>query len=105
MEEFNMVKHIVFWKLQESAEGRSARQNAQEMKTRLETLNGRIPGLIKLEVGIDFGRTESSMDVALYSEFVDRDALTRYQEHPEHLAVADFVGKVRRSRTVVDYEV
>jgi len=25
--------------------------------------------------------------------------------HPEHLAVAGFIGKVRRSRTVVDYEV
>jgi hypothetical protein len=105
MEKFNMVKHIVFWKLQETAEGKSARQNAQEMKSRLEALNGRIPGLIKLEVGIDFGRTETSADVVLYSEFTDRDALARYQEHPEHLTVADFVGNVRRSRMVVDYEV
>ena len=100
-----MVKHIVFWTLKESAEGRSAQQNAQDMKVRLEALSNRIPGLLKLEVGIDFGRTEASADVALYSEFTDRDALTRYKDHPEHIAVADFVGKIRQERTVVDYEV
>jgi hypothetical protein len=100
-----MVKHIVFWTLKESAEGRSAQQNAEEMKRRLEALNDRIPGLIKLEVGIDFGQTEASFDVALYSEFTDRDALAHYKDHPEHVAVADFIGKIRRDRAVVDYEV
>ena len=100
-----MVKHIVFWTLKDSAEGRSAHQNAKEMKKRLEALNGRIPGLIKLEVGIDFGRTEASADVALYSELSDRNALNHYINHPEHVAVSDFVGKIRHDRTVVDYEI
>ncbi|MGM0656286.1 MAG: Dabb family protein [Thermodesulfobacteriota bacterium] len=100
-----MVKHIVFWTLKDSAEGRSAHQNAKEMKKRLEALNGRIPGLIKLEVGIDFGRTEASADVALYSELSDRNALNHYKNHPEHVAVSDFVGKIRHDRTVVDYEI
>ncbi len=100
-----MVKHIVFRTLQDSAEGRSAHQNAREMKERLEALNGRVPGLIKLEVGIDFGRTETSADVALYSELSDRNALSHYLNHPEHIAVSDFVSKIRRDRTVVDYEI
>nr|WP_320013863.1 Dabb family protein [uncultured Desulfobacter sp.] len=100
-----MVKHIVFWTLKDSAEGRSAHQNAKEIKKKLEALNGRIPGLIKLEVGIDFGRTEASADVALYSELSDRDALNHYINHPEHVAVSDFVGKIRHDRTVVDYEI
>jgi hypothetical protein len=99
-----MVKHIVFWTLKESAEGRSAQQNAKEMKRQLEALNGRIPGLIKFEIGVDFGQTEASFDVALYSEFTDRDALAHYKNHPEHLAVADFIGKIRRNRIVVNYE-
>jgi hypothetical protein len=100
-----MVKHIVLWKLRESAGGRSAQQNALEMKSRLEALNGLIPGLVRLEVGIDFGRTEASADVALYSEFADRLALESYQRHPEHVAVGDFIGPLRLSRTIVDYEV
>jgi hypothetical protein len=100
-----MVKHIVFWTLKESAGGRSGLQNALEMRSRLEALNGRISGLIKLEVGIDFSRTDASADVALYSEFADRQALESYQHHPEHAAVQGFVGSVRRERIVVDYEV
>lgn len=100
-----MVKHIVFWTLKETAAGRSAEQNAREIKTRLETLNGRIPGLIRLEVGIDLSRTEASADVALYSEFVDQAALDAYQVHAEHQAVADFIGEVRETRAVVDYVV
>lgn len=98
-----MVKHIVFWRLKPTADGRSADANASEIKGRLEALNGRIPGLIRLEVGIDISRTEASADVALYSEFVDQAALEAYQVHPEHVAVAGFVAEVRDSRVVVDY--
>ena len=43
-------------------------------------------------------------DVALCSEFTDREALERYQNHPEHLVAADFVGSVRETRQVVDFE-
>lgn len=100
-----MVKHIVLWTLQRTAHGRTAEQNAREIKSRLEALNGRIPGLVKLEVGIDFSRGDFSADVALYSEFVDRDALAAYQVHPEHVEIADFVAVVRETRAVADYEV
>lgn len=100
-----MVKHIVFWTLKPYAEGRPAAENALEVKARLESLRGRIPGLLFLEVGIDFGHGEMSADIALYSEFTDRDSLKGYQEHPEHLAVVDFLRRVRDQRIVVDYEV
>ena len=100
-----MIKHIVFWRLKDSADGRSAEENAREMKARIEALAGRIPGLVSIEVGIDFSRTDSSADVALYSELEDRAALARYQDHPEHVAVAGFVREVTSQRTVVDYEV
>jgi hypothetical protein len=100
-----MVKHIVFWTLKESAAGRSKEDNALEMKRQLEALNGRIPGLVSLEVGIDFSRTEASADAALFSVFEDKEALSVYQNHPEHLAIREFVGRVRDQRYVVDYEV
>jgi hypothetical protein len=100
-----MVKHIVFWTLKKPAAGRSAAENADEVRKRLVALNGKIPGLVRLEVGIDFGRTEASADIALYSEFKNREALDGYYSHPEHLAVAEFIGEVRETRLVVDYEV
>jgi hypothetical protein len=100
-----LIKHIVFFTLKPHANGQSAQENALAIKSRAEALLGRIPGLMGLEVGIDFSRTDSSADIALYSEFVDREALAAYQVHPEHVVVADFVSQVRESRTVVDYEV
>ena len=100
-----MVKHIVFWKLQESAGGNAKEVNAQKIKEGLEALNGKISGLIRLEVGVDISGTDASGDLALYSEFEDRDALAAYSKHPEHLRVQKFVSSVRKGRMVVDYEV
>lgn len=100
-----MIKHLVFWTLLPVADGRTAEENAVLIKSRLEGLSGRIPDLLHIEVGLDFSRTDSSADVALYSEFPHREALEAYQEHPAHVAVAQFVGRVCASRLVVDYEV
>ncbi len=100
-----MIKHIVLFTLRPHAAGRSGAENAALMKARLEELNGRIPGLLRLEVGIDISRTDSSADVALYSEFESREALDVYQAHAEHVAIAEFVAQVRDGRIVVDYEI
>ena len=100
-----MIKHIVLWRLKESAGGRDKAANARLIKEKLEALNGQIPGLIRLEVGLDFLAGESSSDVALYSEFASREALEGYQSHPEHKAVMPFVMDVRSERRTVDYEI
>ena len=99
-----MVKHIVLWKLKPEAHGHSAADNARAIKAKLEALQGRIPGLLKIEVGIDFSRSDSSWDLALYSELESRAALDAYQAHPEHKAVMPFILETRNERRVVDYE-
>lgn len=100
-----MVKHIVFWKLKENANGNTKAENALLIKEKLEALNGRIKGVLKIEVGIDFSKTESSSDVVLYSEFASREDLDNYQSHPEHKALLPFITEARSERIVVDYEV
>ncbi len=100
----SVVKHIVLWKLKESAGGASRDANARAMKERLEALRGRIPGLRHIEVGIDFDRSAAACDVALFAELESREALAAYQKHPEHQRVAEFVASVRETRVVVDYE-
>ena len=99
-----MVKHIVVWRLKASAHGHTRTENARIIKQRLESLSGVIPGLLKIEVGIDFGKTEQSCDIALYSEFDSREALRLYQEHPAHQAAVQFIREARDERYVVDYE-
>lgn len=99
-----MIKHIVLWKLKDFAEEASKKENALKMKHMLEDLRGRIPGLLKIEVGIDFSATDASGDVVLYSEFPDRAALDAYQHHPEHQKCVAFVKKIVVERRLVDYE-
>ena len=100
-----MVKHIVMWTLRESAGGRTAADNALEMKSQLEGLRGLVDGMLLLEVGVDFSRTPSSADLALYSEFTDRAALAAYATHPDHIAAGDFIKTVCVDRIVADYDV
>jgi quinol monooxygenase YgiN len=99
-----MVKHIVFWKLKEEANGMSKAENAAAIKQKLEDLNGKIEGCIKLEVGFDFLHSAESADVVLYSEFESKEALDFYANHPLHKAVMPFIAEARSERRVVDYE-
>ena len=99
-----MVKHIVMWKLKEQAHGNTKARNAELIKEKLESLNGKIPGMLKLEVGIDFSATKDSCDVALYSEFKSKEDLNNYMNHPDHKAIMPFVGEAREERRGVDYE-
>ena len=100
-----MVKHIVAWKLKDNANGNTKEENALLIKEKLEALNGRIPGLVKIEVGIDFSKTEMSSDIILYSEFESKEDLNNYQIHPEHKAVVPLVVDVTLERRLVDYEI
>jgi len=92
-----MIKHIVMWKLRDKAD-------AMEIKDKLEALKGKIPGLLHIEVGIDFLGSEQSADVVLHAELENREALESYQMHPEHQAVVPLVKAAAIARTVVDYE-
>ncbi|OGO38097.1 MAG: stress responsive protein [Chloroflexi bacterium RBG_16_57_8] len=100
-----MIKHIVMWKLKDAAEGAGKQENARMMRSRLEGLKSKINDIKSIEVGINTSESADSYDVMLYSEFENAAALQRYQSHPEHLKVADFIAKVRAERKVVDYEV
>ena len=99
-----MVKHIVVWRLKDFAAGNHKAENARLVREKLDALRGRIPGLLRLEVGLDFSATESSADVVLVTEFATRADLAAYQVHPAHKAVGVFVREVVAERRLVDYE-
>ncbi|MBV5288547.1 Dabb family protein [Pelodictyon phaeoclathratiforme] len=100
-----MIKHIVMWRLKEFEQGHDRQTNAHLVREKLTALRGRIPGMMALEVGVDFSRSDSSCDIVLYSEFVDREALEAYQINPEHEAIKPFIGSVSIERRIADYEV
>lgn len=100
-----MIKHIVFWRLNESAYGNDKQTNAQILKEKLLAMQSKVNGLIKVEVGFDFSKEKDSCDVVLYSEFESKEALHQYQFHPDHEAIKKWIGEVRFERRVVDYEI
>ena len=97
-----MIKHIVMWNVRGTTQD-DRMTGARLLKSRFEDLSGRIPGLLRLEVGIDTSRVDYACDVVLYSEFESQQALDAYALHPEHLRVRDELLGLRIARHQVDY--
>ena len=99
-----MIKHVVMWNVSaSSAEERIL--NIDRVRDAFESLRGKIPGMLRLEIGVDTSRASYACDVVLYSEFESREALAAYAEHPDHAAVRARLEGVRTTRHQVDYEV
>ncbi len=97
------IKHIVMWNVRgDDAAARA--HNLARLKAEFESLRGRIPGLLRLEVGIDESRIDYACDVVLCTEFTSRQALRDYADHPEHLRVRRSLGDMRSARHQVDFE-
>jgi len=100
-----MFVHIVIWRLRDDAEnGKPKEENARHMKGLFENLRGKLPGLLRLDLGIDISRGADSADVVLHTEFADRAAYDHYYAHPLHVDIMGFMKGVRSERRVVDYE-
>lgn len=99
-----MIKHIVMWRLLATANGHDQAHNAQQVKEKITALKDIVPGIIKLEIGVDISQGEMSADLVLYSEFESKEALAAYAKHPDHLEVVKFILSICSERHVVDYE-
>ncbi len=100
-----MIKHIVMWNFADEAEGADKATNLKRVREALLGLTQVVPGIITLEPVIPTEPFEHSYDLVLYSEFESPEALKAYAVHPDHVAVAELIGKVRSVRACVDYEV
>jgi heme-degrading monooxygenase HmoA len=100
----SVIRHIVMWNVRGDDQAARA-SNLALLKAEFESLRGRIPGLLRLEVGIDESRIDYACDVVLVTDFESRAALAAYAEHPEHLRVRRALGDLRIARHQVDYEI
>lgn len=92
-----MLKHVVCQKFQNPAD-------AEQAAHMLRALEGQIPTLRSMEVGINIKESERAYDLVLIACFDDMAGLAAYDKHPAHEAVRAFI-KARRTGTVsVDYE-
>jgi len=98
-----MLKHIVMWKIRDEVDGKPKAEVCREIKEMLEALPGKISCIKKLEVGINALPSDASDDLVLITEFDSPEDLKIYAVHPDHLAVADVIGKAKLTRNAVDY--
>ncbi len=97
-----MIKHIVMWNVRGDTAAEKA-AGIDKLKQAFESLRGKVPGLLNLEIGVDSSRIDYACDVVLYSEFDTQAALDAYAVHPEHLRVKTELGDLRIARHQVDY--
>ncbi len=95
-----MVKHIVMFKLAEKNS-----ENMERAVNSLRSLEGKIETLKSIEVGSDYLESERSYDIVLTAHFENREGLTIYAGHENHLPVVKIMRSLCSSSVVVDYEV
>jgi hypothetical protein len=99
-----VIRHIVMWNVR-GATREEKQANVERLKRSFDSLRGRVPGLLHLEIGADASGVDYACDVVLVSEFESQAALDGYATHPEHLRVKQEIGDIRTQRHQVDYEV
>ncbi len=96
-----MIRHVVMFDFLEEAEGRSALENARIAQEMLEKLPRRSSDLTGLNHS---GANQTNYHLCLIADFDSQEDLERYIVHPDHVKVGEFMKKVRRNRSCVDYE-
>lgn len=94
-----MVRHIVLWRL--TADGRS---RFDEIRAALQAQLGRVPGLLRVEVGRNFAAGRRAVDFALCCDFESPAALEAYHRHPAHHETRALVDPLIEEHWIVDYE-
>lgn len=94
-----MVRHIVLWKLKSPAHADFA-----SIRAALEAQLGRIPGLLKVEVGRGFNSGKRAADFALICDFESREALAAYHRAPAHAATRAVVDPLIADHWIADYD-
>ena len=97
-----MVKHIVFWKINENGTEEDRRKNVQLFVQKTEYLKSIIPQIKEAKVGYNVNEGDV-FHVCIDSVFESLEDLETYINHPEHLKVREFMNSISYDKTVFDY--
>ena len=92
-----MIRRISMWQLK-------SKKDANEMKTALLSMKGKVKYLSEIEVGINISTHKSAYDIVFIGTFTSREALEKFEVDIEHKKVSALVTKLRKNRVVIDYE-
>jgi hypothetical protein len=93
-----MFTHIVLFKLHDRAPA-----NIQKFRDTLLSMDGKIPQIKGMEVGVNVVESARAYDVALVQRFDSLDTMQEYQNHPVHQAILPYLRESSSSTVAVDY--
>lgn len=98
-----MIKHIVFWKINEEGTEADRMQTIETFRQKTEYLKTIIPQIREAAVGANVNQGDT-FHVCIDSVFESMEELATYINHPEHLKVREYMNSVSYDKTVFDYE-
>jgi len=94
-----MIKHIVFFKLENPS-----KEIKGELKSKLMSLKDEITIIQHLEVGINFNKGDRAYDLSLITDFNSVEDLNTYANHSLHVEVIKYIKSLNAITKVVDYQ-
>ncbi len=98
-----MLRHIVMFRMKDYTHD-AKKERVAELKSKLESLDKKIPEVKHLEVGKNVNTKPTAFDLALVTDFENEASLDVYRKHPEHVKVLEFIKASVKELAVVDYE-
>ena len=99
-----MIRHVVVWRLRAEAKRADGIENLDRIERNLVAMRAAVPGLLRLELGVNEARVADAADLLLLAEFESWEALRGYEGHPLHDELRALIGPLRIERRVLDYE-
>ncbi len=99
-----MIHHVVMWKLKPAAMADGQPLDLAQMREQAEAMRAGVPGLLRLELGVNQLPGADAADLVLYTEFDSWQALEGYEVHPLHQRFRGLVGPLRTERRSADFE-
>ena len=95
-----MINHVVLMKFRPEA----TEEQIAELQTRLDDLPNRILEIQMYEFGRNLPECGGLYDFGLVSLFANPESLKRYQNHPETLALKDWLDHLCQTVVSVNFE-
>lgn len=95
-----MIQHIVLFWLKEKENEALMRETVDK----LNSMRGKIPGLVSLNAGRDVMNSPRSCDICLSTVFETREDLEVYRTHPVHVPVQAHMHAVMERSASADFE-
>ncbi len=91
------------WKFK-PVEGRTSREIAEDIKEKYESIQGLVPGLKSVEIGINRNESATAYDAILIEDFDNWKDLAEYKADPMRERTSKYAEQFADIRARVEYE-